>query len=469
MRITFLFFFYIFCSQFTFSRDIKEKVYISSSLGNDNNDGSKKHPYKTISHLLERKRDNMIILLKRGDVFFESIRNLNNCDIKPYGKGESPIICGFRVLKDTTKWVQVDKNIWRLDLTDEKAFCGYKKGRLAEYSYNNVGCIYVPSEDKIFGHMVKDKSLLNQDGYFYTTDACQLDVANKEGIDNLYFYSKNSPKIYKDMCLSVGTSGISSLSNCSLSNIAVVGFGVHGICQLNHCIIKDCRVDIIGGAIQFGKCPWVRFGNGIEFYVSTKELGFSTISDCVISRTYDCGATIQGTNDNLAKAVNIVFENNQFVFCRQAFEHFMQCNDPEEKYVNCRFSNNFSYMTGENQFDSPEVRDAHVLSYELQDRTMNITNNVFYGGNYYFGNRKPKGMDDNVVYIFDNQYIHNPHFRSEMKILTPSNDLFATEYRKRTGDNSKIIVLKRNSKKELKLRKKMQNKIKYKEPELHLN
>lgn len=447
----------------------KRTVYISSSVGNDKNDGSKTHPLKTITNLLKLQKSNMTIYLKRGDVFYESISGLYNCKIIPYGRGENPVICGFRVIKDAGIWEQVDNKIWKLDLSNEKAFLGYSNNMLAKYKFNNIGSIYVPSQDKIYGHLVRDKSLLIKNGDFYTTDKCQDDEIKKEGIHYLFFYSDTPPKEYKNLCISVGGHGISSLTNCYLSNLSVIGFGVHGICQLNHCVVKNCRVDIIGGSIQFGKCPWVRYGNGIEFWISNNDTGYTNITGCVVSRTYDCGSTIQGSSEKLARAVNIVFEKNQFVYCRQAFEHFMQCDDFTEKYVNCSFRDNISYMAGENQFDSPEIRDADVLSYELQNRTMSITNNVFYGGNYYFGNRNPDGMNNNTVFVFEDQYIHNPHSRKELSILNANNDSLGLNYRGRTGDNSRIIVLKRNSNQDMKIRKRLLKKLRYKKTDLKLD
>ena len=446
----------------------KGDVYISSTAGSDINDGSLRHPLKTIYSLLKKRNKDLIIHLKRGDIFFESVRGLVNCKIIPYGVGNEPVLCGFRILKDSKKWQQAGDNLWKIDLTDDSAFYGYRNETLKQYRLNNIGCIYIPTQDKIIGHMVNDINLLTTEGSFYTTDKCnEIDVSQK-GIKYLYFYSKQSPVAYTNLCFSSGVGCVSNLLNCYLSNIAIIGFGTHGICQLQNCIVEDCRIDIIGGSIQFGKCPWVRYGNGIEFWISDKETGNSKISGCVISRTYDCGCTIQGAGKDKGNAVNIVFERNQYVRCRQAFEYFMHYNSSDDKYKNCSFHDNLAFMIGDNQFNSPEIRDANILSYEVQDREMQIYNNVFYGGNYYFGGRIPKGMKNNRVYIFNDQYIQNSYNKKELKLLTPQNDPYGLEYSQRTGDNSRIIVLKRDSKQDLKVRKKIQKKLRYKKIELYL-
>lgn len=36
-------------------------------------------------------------------------------------------------------------------------------------------------------------------------------------------------------------------------------------------------------------------------------------------------------------------------------------------------------MMGENQFDSPETRDANILSYEKTNKSLKISDNIFMG------------------------------------------------------------------------------------------
>ena len=54
------------------------EVYVSSSEGIDTNDGSKNAPLKTLA---AAPKENAKIFLKRGDTFYEELKNFKNCDI----------------------------------------------------------------------------------------------------------------------------------------------------------------------------------------------------------------------------------------------------------------------------------------------------------------------------------------------------------------------------------------------------
>ena len=104
--------------------DISEYIsfYISSSQGNDNNDGkSADKPFKTIRKAIqETGKSKLCIRLKCGDMFFENMTGLSDCIIESYGKGSKPVLCGFKILKNPDAW-QADsiKGVWRLDLSND--------------------------------------------------------------------------------------------------------------------------------------------------------------------------------------------------------------------------------------------------------------------------------------------------------------------------------------------------------------
>ena len=54
---------------------ITEVAYVSSSMGDDANDGSKEKPLKTFAKI---PRKNARIYLKRGDTFYEPLATLEN-------------------------------------------------------------------------------------------------------------------------------------------------------------------------------------------------------------------------------------------------------------------------------------------------------------------------------------------------------------------------------------------------------
>lgn len=84
------------------------------------------------------------------------------------------------------------------------------------------------------------------------------------------------------------------MTNCIICNIAIVGFARHGICGISNTKIENCAINIIGGFIQIGHQSWARYGNGIECGFSKYKTKGIMISNCRISRTYDCGVTIKG-------------------------------------------------------------------------------------------------------------------------------------------------------------------------------
>lgn len=73
--------------------------YISSSSGDDSNDGSQAAPLKTIA---AAPNENSEIYLKRGDVFYGPITKFKNCKISAYGEGPMPVISGFKIVKIPT-------------------------------------------------------------------------------------------------------------------------------------------------------------------------------------------------------------------------------------------------------------------------------------------------------------------------------------------------------------------------------
>ena len=124
---------------FSFGKD----VYISSSTGDDANDGSINAPLKTIS---SAPKNDVNIFLKRGDVFFEKCWNFTNCKIDAYGKGEKPMICGLKILKNKSVWVRQANDIWRIDLKNRKDFEGFVSTTDKE---DNIGAIYDITNDKV--------------------------------------------------------------------------------------------------------------------------------------------------------------------------------------------------------------------------------------------------------------------------------------------------------------------------------
>jgi hypothetical protein len=225
---------------------------------------------------------------------------------------------------------------------------------------------------------------------------------------------------------------------------------------------------LIGGANFVRTKSWCRYGNGIEFWAINEN--DNTVRNCVISRTFDCGVTIQCNAKEIKDVHNIHFVNNKFYHCRQAFEHFINPSgsSANPQYKGCEFTGNLCFEMGENEFNAPEKRDANILCYETVDRYIKIEKNTFYGAPYYCGYTKPLGMGNNTAYIYKGQYLNHYHGQKNYPTIYAEGEESTFKYKEWSGDNSKIVIIERGSRLDQKLKKKISKRIGFKKPELHL-
>jgi hypothetical protein len=435
--------------------------YISTTDGNDSNDGlSSQKPFRTFKALPQKHH--IRVYLKRGDIFFEQITYMNDCIFDAYGKGQEPILCGFKILKNTDAWKYDERGYWTIDLSNEDDFVGFlAKDHGKSSSFNNVGLIYDAKHDKVYGHRVKNLTLLKEEGDFFLNSQYKKDSVIAHPYKTLYWKTSKDPRTLGNLCFSMGKQGASNNTNIVLRNLAFVGFAIHGIHIGNpHNYVENCRLDLIGGAVLVGYFNWVRYGNGVEVWGNSSN---DTIRNCLISRTYDCGTTIQGTGKGNFLASKIQITKNRLYRCRQAFEHFMRSRDGgTAEYENCSFTENLCYLMGDNEFSSPETRDANILANESKDQYLTIQNNTFFGAPLYCAKLFSGGMTDNKVYIYQGQYLNYFYVDSKYPTIYAKNSQSITEYRERTGDNSDIVILTPNSSKARKIEKKISKKIGWK-------
>lgn len=364
-------------------------VYVSN-LGNDNNSGlTEDKPVKTISKALKLRKN---ILLRKGDVFYENI-TINGHNIGAYGKGKKPKLCGWKYLKNAN-WEKYGNNIWRLNL-DTIGYTGRVKS--SDPFHNDVGLIRNVDNGEIYG--VKCQCLYKKDCIFKSTtaqmntwlqhdmDFAQTSVYGKgklKGSDFKYlylYYSKDPNKLH--LAVSTHGSGITA-DSATIDGISIEGFSCHGIAAGSNIKITNCDISYIGGAQQVGYQLWVRYGNGIEFYISrSKENGYVAHNN--ISHTFDCGTTIQGSDHLGAYPTNIVIEHNKIYNCRQAFEYFLRNNDKKTgkiyDCIGCVFRKNTCVDNGSNGFGTHETRDGQILSYQNDYvSSIKIEDNIFIGG-----------------------------------------------------------------------------------------
>lgn len=415
--------------------------YVSSSLGDDANDGLTSFSPKR--HIAAVPNTNVCVRLKSGDLFFESLSGFTDSSIENYGNGAKPVLCGFKILKNPHAWQHVRNDIWSIDLSCASDFIGYGVDKHANEQLNNIGCIYDFTHDKVYGHIVECADLLKEDGDIFTNQYHTIEDVKNHQFRTVNFVFRNNPSALGNLCFSMAAHGVSDMSGCTIKDIAVVGFACHGMCALNNCLVENCNIDIIGGAIQVGYSKYTRYGNGIELWASCSN---NTIRDCLISRTFDTGSTIQATGNFTFGPKNNHFVGNRFYHCRQAFEHFLNPSDKTVyNYEDCEFSDNICYEMGENEFSSPEIRDCNLLSYENVQKDVSITNNIFYGAAYYDGVFVSRSIKRNTVYIYPDQYLRTAHWVRNKNTIMPLDSLGVARYKQLTDDDSEFIILERNS------------------------
>ncbi len=423
-------------------------VYVSSSTGDDSNDGSMKSPLKTFAKI---PKENARILLKKGDVFYEPLSGLSNCVVDSYGKGSKyPVICGLKLLKNPDAWEDMGNGVWRLDMNKTENFYGRNleitKGN---YQLNNLGALYDAASDTLYGHKVKKLEMLEKDWDITTGEIYKPEDVNAESYRWLYVkHDKNPSSDGAELGILTYGNGVSGIKNCTVRNIAIKGFGRHGLTGSFGGKIENVKIDLIGGSTQVGYRTWVRLGNGIEFWISGSPSSNNRnhVSGCTISRTYDCGSTIQGiVEKGEIVASDITFTGNKFYRCRQAFEHFLSNRaNGRSEYINCHFEGNFAWEMGENEFSTPEPRDNNFLTYDNKRKGMIIKNNVCYGSGIYAGTRGwAEHFGENTFYV--EQGKHNLLFVypwNKQGIEIPSNsEADIQKYRETLGDTTSKIIL----------------------------
>lgn len=427
---------------------ISTVVYVSSSAGDDSNDGSMKSPLKTFAKI---PKENARILLKKGDVFYEPLSGLSNCVVDSYGKGSKyPEICGLKLLKNPDAWEDMGNGVWRLDMNKTENFYGRNleitKGN---YQLNNLGALYDAASDTLYGHKVKKLEMLEKDWDITTGEIYKPKDIDAESYRWLYVkHDKNPSSDGAELGILTYGNGVSGLKNCTVRNIAIKGFGRHGLTGSFGGKVENVKIDLIGGSTQVGYRTWVRLGNGIEFWISGSPSSNNRnhVSGCTISRTYDCGSTIQGiVEKGEIVASDITFTGNKFYRCRQAFEHFLSNrSNGRSEYINCHFEGNFAWEMGENEFSTPEPRDNNFLTYDNKRKGMIIKNNVCYGSGIYAGTRGwAEHFGENTFYV--EQGKHNLLFVypwNKQGIEIPSNsEADIQKYRETLGDTTSKIIL----------------------------
>ena len=415
-------------------------VYVSSSMGDDNNCGTTEDkPLRTISLALS-KADTL--LLKSGDVFYEGSLTISKKVLFRYGKGNNPTICGYKRIIEP-RWVEVEKNIWRLNLVEDN-FDGIV---LQESSTsNNICAIHDYVNDLLHGRKVWHKGEMIGNWDFWQTET--LSKAKPEEYDYLFLYLDRDPNL---MSLEMSIYDFALRANtATIDGVNFIGYGA-GISAGTKTIIRNCRVDAIGGRIIPEGDSYVCYGNGIEYWVSGElDSRDGLVENCYVTRCYDCGITIQGSRGTIATPRNIYVRNNLVENCCQGWEDFLR-NNKDVCYDHCYFENNIVLNSGNTTgFGYPRnrIKFCHLLGNNIDGpRNMIIKNNVFIGGNYYCsgsyqGEYKSNVWEGNTCYLEYGNFLFHDYWstlnaiRLDGKLGKAENNDRVERYRRFTGDRT---------------------------------
>lgn len=450
----FVFFFYL-----SLESCVGAVVYVSSSLGDDMNDGlTIEKPVRTIVKALSISDS---ILLKRGDVFYERIA-LKGKYLGAYDEGDKPQISGFKRLVKPN-WKNLKQNIWGLDLTQNN-FTGFDTKGTSRF--NNIGAIYEYDKDLVHGTRVQYITELDEDWEFFQTDKSDQALISANDFDILYLYSTADPNTLK---LEFAVSSMAmSVTNSIVENMTFRGFG-DGLYIWGNSTVRNCEIDVIGGSQWLNPGSFVCLGNGINFWISDRVNNNSLVENNVISRCYDCGATIQGRpiSDKL-NPCNIIIQNNLIYDCCQGFESFLrnEKNNAPMKYIDCYFRSNTVANIGRTSgfgYDKNRVKYCHVLSNDFTGSNgMIIENNTFIGGNYFCSSSfkeeyKANVWKDNTCVIKRGDFILKnlvstkdelriPTEKGQFNSLSAATEDAINRYRELTGDQTTKFVIKEETK-----------------------
>lgn len=397
-----------------------QAVYVSSLRGDDSASGlSASDPVRTIAHARELGSD---IRLREGDTFYEYLRG-RGFTLRPYREGRSrgsmPVISGFRIIPEAASsrlWQRGSRDsegawhpdsggcIWRLDLMAD-GFAGYT-GNVPENDHrniHNVGALYDPATDKIYGRKCQCMSReefetlsekKTDSPYRYLER--DMDFFQVRGDYRYLYVLASDPGMLQDreLWLSMGADGIRG-NEFSVTGVKFTGWGKTAVRGGSHIRVTGCSFDIIGGSTHEYEPYWIRFGNGVEFWADQSV--DVEVRDCLFSRVFDTATTIQGpmSRDKDSRCSDIHIHHNVIECCRQDFEVWVRSGEglmPER----CSFTRNIGRDCGHNGFDTCEYNNTHLLHYILSPYRVEdiaVEDNEFYGGmGLYYANSAMDNM-----------------------------------------------------------------------------
>ena len=334
-----------------------KKIYVSSSLGNDANDGlSPEKPVKTIAKANTLADKNGAVLLKRGDLWRETFTAKASTVYTAYGEGAKPTIYASPENgADPEKWFLVHEDkvtgalIWQYANTNLRDV-----GTLVLNEGEGFSMKEIPSSKgkEFYVRGTKNKTKFdwkteldrNFEHFHAANSAASGVILIDQARGPLYFRCDNGNpgKIFdsiefnvKDHIIKIGG------DNVTIDNLCLKYTGAHGISSGNvkNLTVTNCEIGWIGGSIQSYNANGntdgssTRYGNGVEVYGSCD--GYK-VHNCYIYQCYDAGVTHQlssRTTSGDYREDNIEYSNNLITDCVYSIEYFLGVPDSDTSLI----------------------------------------------------------------------------------------------------------------------------------------
>ncbi len=437
-----------------------KKIYVSSSVGNNDNDGlSPEKAVKTIAKANSLVGTNGAVLLKRGDIWREPFTTKGGTVYTAYGEGAKPAVYASPENgADPEKWflVHEDKEtgalIWQYTNTNLKdvgtIVLNEGEGFTMKEIPSSKGTGFVVRgnrQNKEFDWKVElDK---NFEHFHAANSSVSAGVINIDAARGpLYFRCDNGNpgKIFDSIEFNVKDHIIKNGGNdVTIDNLCLKYTGAHGISSGNvkNLTVTNCEIGWIGGSIQSYNANGntdgsaTRYGNGVEVYGSCD--GYK-VHNCYIYECYDAGVTHQlsgRTSTGDYRENNIEYSNNLITDCVYSIEYFLGASKDDPSLVregtNVLFKENLlrraGFGFGSIRPDSGNQRHIRSGTSENQFTNYTIVGNIFdraveelvqthtiykscapdYEGNIYI-----QGVGNHL-------YTHSTGSKGKMDIATP--------------------------------------------------
>lgn len=385
-------------------------TYYISANGNSGNGTDINDPMSLKVAKTKKYKSNDKILLKRGDVFYDtlefdvSVEENQYIYIGTYGDENlsKPIITTAYYVDKKEAWNKFDDNIYVLDMSKRNYLNGYVTYYSTSY---NIGFLK-DEQGNIYGFRKDSIEDLKNDFDFYCEDKY------------LYVKCKDNPINLLGKIIITSKHNIVTLnSNYILDGLIIQDTGAHGIVKNgegSNIIILNCTIQNIGGSLfedVYGNIE--RYGNGIEFW---NQANNTLVQNCIFRNIYDAAYTLQGSGVTQGFDYNTCI-NNIFINCSYPVE--MSCHNGDS-IEDCSFEGNvvknnliinqgsgFGYDTRSNKYKPSNMVIAML---PVADSKLQYSNNRIYNSKslYFKGGSALENLyevsvdaDNNIYYLKD--------------------------------------------------------------------